>query len=480
MQIKFVFHIVGIVVFGSAIASLLPMLVDLLAGNSDWKSFAGSAIFMGFVSVAVIFATWSERSANMSLRTAFLLTGLCWLVFPLFAALPFLGLGHGYADAVFEATSGLTTTGSTVFTGLDRLPPGILLWRALLQWIGGIGILVMAVVLLPFMRIGGAQLFRSESSDTSDKAESRWSVLMVDILLIYLGLTALCTLAYWALGMTGFDAVCHAMATISTGGFSTHDASFGYFEGAAMQWTGTVFMLSGAVPFFLYIKVARGHRRALFRDSQVRAMVGFLCAVSLAAGLWLHLRSEATLFEAMTLTFFNVTSIVTTTGFASVDYTKWGAGAIGLFLVLTFVGGCSGSTAGGIKIYRFQVLLQVIKAHVKRLTSPHRVVSTSFNGRPLPEEAAFGVLAFLALFVATIAISTVALTFFGLDFDTAYSASVTAITNVGPGLGPVVGPSGSFASLPDSAKILLSFVMILGRLEIFTILVAFDRDFWKA
>ena len=217
MQIKFVFHIVGIVVLGSALAALLPMLVDLMAGNPDWKVFASSAAFMGFVSIAVILATWSERSTSMSLRTAFLLTGMSWMVLPLFTALPFLGLGHGYADAVFEATSGLTTTGSTVFSGLDALPPGMLLWRSLLQWIGGIGILVMAVVLLPFMRIGGSQLFRSESSDTSEKVEARWSVLMVDILLIYLCLTALCTAVFWGLGMSGFDAVCHAMATISTG-----------------------------------------------------------------------------------------------------------------------------------------------------------------------------------------------------------------------------------------------------------------------
>ncbi|UUX49388.1 TrkH family potassium uptake protein [Nisaea acidiphila] len=480
MQIKFVFHIVGIVVLGSALAALLPMLVDLMAGNPDWKVFASSAAFMGFVSISMILATWSERSTSMSLRTAFLLTGMSWMVLPLFTALPFLGLGHGYADAVFEATSGLTTTGSTVFSGLDALPPGMLLWRSLLQWIGGIGILAMAVVLLPFMRIGGSQLFRSESSDTSEKVEARWSVLMVDILLIYLCLTALCTMVFWGLGMSGFDAVCHAMATISTGGFSTHDASFGYFEGAAMQWAGTLFMLSGAVPFFLYIKAARGNRLAMFRDSQVIGLVGFLCIVSLLAGIWLHQRSEANLFEAITLTFFNVTSIVTTTGFASTDYTRWGAGAIGLFLVLTFVGGCSGSTSGGIKIYRFQVLLLVIKAHVKRLTSPHRIVPTTFNGRPLPEDAAFAVLAFLALFVATIAVSTVMLTFLGLDLVTSYSASVTAITNVGPGLGPVIGPSGTFESLPESAKFLLSFVMILGRLEIFTVLVAFDRDFWKA
>ena len=479
MQVNFVVHIVSMVVFGTAIAAMLPMLADVISGRAEWVAFAVSAAAMGFFGGACILATRGERSKAISLRTAFLLTGLSWFVLPLFAALPFLDLGLSYADAIFEATSGITTTGSTVIQGLDDLPPGILLWRSILQWIGGVGILVMAVVLLPFMRIGGAQLFRTESSDTSDKVEPRWFILMSNILLVYLFLTILCAILYWLLGMNAFDAVCHAMATISTGGYSTHDASFGYFDSRSLQWVATIFMLSGAIPFYVYIKAVRGNARAFISDSQVRALVIFLVVVSVAMAGWLSRHNHVDFGDALTLTFFNITSVVTTTGFASVDYTLWGTGAVGAFLILTFVGGCSGSTSGAIKIYRFQVLTQVISAHIKRLTSPHRVVPTHFNGRPLPDDAAISVLAFLTMFVATIALCTLALTFMDLDLITAYSASVTAIPNVGPGLGPVVGPAGNFSSLPDSAKLLLAFAMILGRLEIFTILVIFDRGFWK-
>lgn len=479
MQVKFVFHILSMVIFGTAITAILPLLADAVSGQHEWVVFAVSAAAMGFFGGACLLATREERSKGISLRTAFLLTGLSWLVLPLFAALPFLDLGLSYADAIFEATSGITTTGSTVITGLDDLPPGILLWRSILQWIGGIGILVMAVVLLPFMRIGGAQLFRTESSETSEKVEPRWFVLMSNILLVYLFLTLLCGVVYWLLGMTAFDAVCHAMATLSTGGYSTHDASFGYFDSGALQWAATLFMLSGAIPFYVYIKALRTDVRALFSDSQVRVLVLFLIITSVGMAAWLSRHGHIGFGEALTLTFFNITSVVSTTGFASVDYTLWGTGAIGAFLILTFVGGCSGSTSGAIKIYRFQVLTQVIGAHIKRLTSPHRVVPTFFNGRPLSDDAAISVLAFLTMFVATIALCTLALTFMDLDLITAYSASVTAITNVGPGLGPVVGPAGNFSSLPDSAKLLLAFAMILGRLEIFTILVIFDRGFWK-
>lgn len=480
MQVKFVFHILSMVIFGTAITATLPMLADAVSGNHEWSVFAMSAGTMGFLGGACLLATRGEPSKAISLKTAFLLTALSWLVLPLFAALPFLGLGLSYTDAIFETTSGLTTTGSTVISGLDHLPPGILLWRSILQWIGGVGILVMAVVLLPFMRIGGAQLFRTESSDTSDKVEPRWFVLMSNILLIYLLLTILCGLIYWLLGMTPFDAVNHAMATLSTGGFSTHDASFAYFDSHALQWAGTLFMLSGAVPFYVYIKALRGDPRAMFSDSQTRALILLLVVSSVAMAFWMNRHNHLDMFDALTLTFFNITSVVTTTGFASADYTLWGGGAIGSFLILTFIGGCSGSTAGGIKIYRLQVLAQVISAHIKRLTSPNRIVPTSFNGRPLPDDAAISVLAFLTMFVATIALCTVALTFMDLDLDTAYSASVTAITNVGPGLGPIVGPSGNFSSLPDGAKLLLSLAMILGRLEIFTVLVLFDREFWTS
>lgn len=478
MELRFVFHIVGMVICGTAITALIPAAADAVSGNKDWHAFAVSSAAMCFIGVSCVLATRSAEPKAMSLRTAFLLTGLCWIILPLLAALPFLGVGLSYADAVFEATSGFTTTGSTVIESLDTAPPGILLWRALLQWIGGIGILVMAVAMLPFMRIGGAQLFRNESSDTSHKAESRWIVLMATIINIYVLLTVICAIAYWTFGMSGFDAICHAMATISTGGYSTHDISFGYFPDWRLQWTATIFMLSGAVPFYIYIKAVRGNIRSLFTDSQVRVLIGFLAIVSIGMAFWLNSNTNIGLLNALTLTSFNITSIVTTTGFASTDYTQWGAGAVGLFLILMFVGGCSGSTSGAIKIYRFQVLTQIISAHIKRLISPHRIVATSFNGKPLQDDIAFSILAFLAVFVATISICTVALSFLGLDLVTSYSASVTAITNVGPGLGSVIGPAGNFSSLPDSAKWLLSLAMILGRLEVFTLLVILDREFW--
>lgn len=478
LQLRFIVNVVGFVMCGMALFAFLPAIADQVDHNPDWQVFAAVSGVMAFVGVLSILTTMETWQPPISFRTAFMLTATIWIVVPTFGALPFLGLGIDYVDAFFEATSGVTTTGSTVLTGLDTLPAGILLWRSLLQWIGGVGIIVMAVVLLPFLRIGGAQLFKIESSDTSDKVEPRSFVLMASIVQVYVLLTVLCALAYWTIGMSPFDAVCHAMSTLSTGGYSTHDASFGYFQNSGLHWAGTVFMISGAMPFYVYIKAVKGNFRSILSDSQIRGLVCFLAVVSFAMAIWLYNRTSVSFFEALTLTTFNITSIVTTTGFATTDYTLWGSGAVGLFLVLMFVGGCSGSTSGAIKIYRYQVLSRVIRAYLKRLVSPSRVVIVTFNGRPLPVDAAFSILVFLALFIATIAVCTVALTFLGLDLVTAGSASVTAITNVGPGLGPVIGPAGNFAALPDSAKWLLSGAMILGRLEIFTLLVMFDRDFW--
>ncbi len=479
LKFRLVINVVGFVVIGLSILALLPAAVDKVDANLDWQSFAVSSTLMAFVGLALVLATRDTWQAPISFRTAFLLTASIWIAVPLVGALPFMGLGISYVDSFFEATSGLTTTGSTVLSGLDELPKGILLWRSLLQWIGGVGIIIMAVVMLPFLRIGGAQLFKTESSETNEKAEARWTVLLSNIVLVYCSLTVACVVAYWILGMSFFDAICHAMASVSTGGYSTHDASFGYFEAPGLHWASIVFMISGALPFYIYVKAVRGNFRALFTDSQIRVLIGFLAVTSLVMTVWLSSQSHMNLFAALTLVSFNVTSIVTTTGFASTDYTLWGPGAVGLFLILMFVGGCSGSTSGAIKIYRFQVLIKVVHAHLQRLVSPHRTVVIHYNGRLLPDDAAFSILAFLAVFVATIGICTLILGFLGLDIVTAASASITAITNVGPGLGEIIGPAGNFATLPDSAKWLLSFAMILGRLEIFTMLVMVDRGFWS-
>jgi trk system potassium uptake protein TrkH len=478
IEIRSVLYIIGFLVSASALALLPPALADFMSGNPDWRVFIGSSFATAVIGGSLTLAMRGKPSASLSLRGAFMLTGVAWVALPAIAALPFLGLNIAYVDAFFEATSGVTTTGSTILIGLDSLPPGLLLWRAMLQWIGGVGIIVLAIILLPFLRVAGSQLFKAESSDTSDKVEARSFVLVGRILQIYLLLTIACTAAYACLGMSVFDAACHAMATISTGGYSTHDASFGFYDNAALHWAGTVFMVSGALPFYVYIKAVRGDLRSLLTDSQVRVLLVFLAVISIMMAFWLNNQSDIGLWKALTLTSFNVTSIVTTTGFATTDYTQWGQGAVGLFLVLMFVGGCSGSTSGAIKIYRYQILLQIVRTHIKQLGSPNRVLSISFNGRRLSNEVPFSILAFLAVFVATISLFTLALTFMGLDLVTAYSASVTAITNVGPGLGPIIGPAGNFATLPDGAKWLLSAAMILGRLELFTLLVMFDRDFW--
>jgi trk system potassium uptake protein TrkH len=479
LNLRPVVHLMGLLACFMSALLCVPALTDVGFHDADWHGFIFVALVTGFMGAAAAIATWPKTAIRLSLRQAFLLTLLGWIVVSLLAAVPFMGLGVSFADAVFESVSGITTTGSTVLTGLDRMPPGILLWRALLQWLGGIGIIAMAILILPLMRVGGMQLFKIESSHKAEKFSTSVYGMVIQLMAIYAVLTALCGLAYYALGMTGFDAVTHAMTTLSTGGYSTHDASFGYFNGLGLQWAATVFMVAGSVPFFLYVKAAHGNPRQMFTDQQVRGFFAVLALASVGLAVWLFVTKPIGWFEALTLTSFHVTSVVTTTGFVADDYAAWGPGAVGAFLALMYIGGCSGSTAGAIKIYRHQIIYLVVRAHIKRLASPNRVVQISYNGAPLPDDVPYSILAFLAVFVATIAVFTTCLSFLGLDVLSAYSATVTAITNVGPGLGPIVGPAGNFQPLPEAAKWILSLAMLAGRLEVLAMLVAFDRDFWR-
>ncbi|MBZ8134641.1 potassium transporter TrkH [Afifella sp. IM 167] len=458
----------------------LPALVDLSAGNPDWMVFALSGIITSLCGAVFAIAGREEEPVGLNVKQAFVLTTILWFVLPGFAALPFLGLEVGYADAFFETVSGMTTTGSTVLVGLDQLPPGIHLWRSLLQWIGGVGIIVMAIIMLPFLKVGGMQLFHAESSDRSEKVLAKSFDLAAWIGGIYMGLTALCALAYAAGGMTLFDAICHAMTTLSTGGFSTHDASFGFWgDNPTLLWTGSIFMLAGAMPFVIYIGALRGRPMGIVRDPQVRALVGLLGIVSFVLAVQITLTSSFTFNEALRHSVFNVVSVVTTTGYASLDYTLLGTFSVGLFFVLMYVGGCTGSTAGGIKIYRFVILWEIIRRQIRRLAHPSRVEPLRYAGRRIPEDVPPSVLAFLTLYVGTTVIITMILAALGLDFVTAISAAVTAVGNVGPGLGEIVGPAGNFSTLPDGAKIALTFAMVLGRLELFTVLVLLDPAFWR-
>lgn len=473
--------ITGTLLSGLAGLMLLPAIADAAASNPDWRAFAGAASITLFVAIALLLTARSERPMSLDLRQAFLLTAGGWTTLSVFSALPFLLFDStlDFADAIFETISGLTTTGSTILVQLDSKPPGILLWRSLLQWFGGVGIILTAMLMLPFLKVGGMQLFRTESSDRSDKVLPRTAQLASYIALIYGALTVCCFIAYIISGMSGFDAINHAMTTVSTGGFSTHDASLGYFQNTNVDWVASAFMILGSLPFALYIRALRRDPKALWKDSQVRAFLMFVLLASLGIGWGLHWHEDIPYGAAVHRAIFNVVSVVTTTGYANEDYQLWGPFAIGCFMVLTFVGGCTGSTSGGIKIYRFQILWRICRLHLLSLIQPNSVVPLSYNGRRLDQEILSSVLAFLFVYAASVIALTVVLTAFELDFLTSFSGAATALGNVGPGIGSIIGPAGNFASLPDGAKVLLAIGMLLGRLELFTVLVLFQAAFWK-
>jgi trk system potassium uptake protein TrkH len=473
--------ILGILLTVLGVSMLLPATVDAISADIDWQVFSASAFFTSFMGIILLLAFRSSGLPQLQLREAFLLTVSCWVSISLFAALPFFfsNLNMSASDAAFEAVSGITTTGSTVLVDLDVMPKGILLWRSLLQAIGGIGIIVMAIALLPLLRVGGMQLFRTESSDRSEKVTPRTRQMTVEISAIYAGFILLCSLCYWLAGMTAFDAINHALTTVSTGGYSTSDASLGKFGETAIQWIAVVFMLLGSITFSLYVRELHGDRLALVRDPQVRWFFSILGAATIATAVWITLYQGIEPQTAIRYAAFNVVSIATTTGYASTDYYLWGGFAVVGFYFLTFMGGCTGSTAGAIKVFRFQVLYAVASQQLARLLAPHQVSIQKVQGQEVTESIALSVLTFFFLYAVTLAGIALSLAGFGLDFETAISGSATAVGNVGPGVGPIIGPAGNFSSLPDGAKWVLVLGMLLGRLEFVTILVLLTRSFWR-
>ncbi|MGH6946632.1 MAG: TrkH family potassium uptake protein [Kiloniellales bacterium] len=480
VHLRPVLFIVGLFLIALGVVMALPALAEALRGAAGWRSFAfssGATIFFGGLLVASTFGTPIE----FRLREAFLLTTLSWLSLSLFAALPFRFWGHGldYADAVFEAVSGVTTTGATVLVGLERLPPGLLLWRGLLQLLGGVGFVAMGIAILPFLRVGGMQLFRAESSDRTEKVLPRAAQITRAVLTAYLLLNVACACSYWLAGMSGFDALVHAMATVSTGGFANYDSSFGRFDSALIDSIAMVFMILGALPFMIYIRMARGDLAAPLRDSQVRNFLWLLTLTVVLLAFWVAASEGIPFLAALRYVGFNAISVATTTGFVNIDYGAWGGYATVAFFLLTFVGGCTGSTSGGIKMFRFEVMAILIRRQFGRLLVPHGVYPRSYNGRPLPEDVPSAVLAFFFVFILSAVAIALGLGAMGLDFLTSISGAVTALSNVGPGLGAVIGPAGNFSTLPDSAKWLLSFAMLLGRLELFTVMILFLPSFWR-
>jgi trk system potassium uptake protein TrkH len=383
------------------------------------------------------------------------------------------------ADAFFESMSGITTTGSAVITRLDDLPPGLLLWRSILQWVGGLGVIVLGLFFLPFLKIGGSSVFRLESSDRYDRPFSRLSTFATGIVGIYAASTVLCAILYAMTGMSVFDAVNHAMTTVSTGGFSTHDASFAYFTSLSTQWVAIIFMLIGATPFTALIVLMLKRRVEMFRDDQVIVMLGYVLFLSVIVAVYLDFTHREALGPGLEHSVFNIVSLVTTTGYANADYLQWGPFAAAMVFMATFLGGCSGSTAGGMKTYRWIALYGIIRRAIDRIIYPHSVASVHSGTNTIADETLEVVLLYFTVFILIWSLLSIALTATGADFLTAMSGALTAMANVGPGLGEAIGPTGNFQSLTDVAKWILSFAMLLGRLGVFTVLVLLSPAFWR-
>ena len=481
IDVRPVGYVIGLLVAALGATMLVPLAVDLAEGRGHWPAFAESAILTILAGGLISLACSNGVHQGLSIQQTFLLTTTVWLALPLFGALPFV-LGATEArlvDAFFEAMSGLTTTGSTVLTGLDTLPKGLLLWRGLLQWLGGIGIIVVAMVFLPELRVGGMQIFRTEAFDTFGKILPRATEISSQISTIYIGLTLACALAYIATGMDAFDATVHAMTTVSTGGFANYDASFGRFTGPA-EYVASTFMLLAALPFVRYVQLVNGHSNAVWRDAQVKGFVGTIAvvvAVVMVSLLWIFPHHpEQALREAL----FNVISITTGTGYASVDYMNWGPFLISIFFFIGLIGGCAGSTACSVKVFRWQLFFASVRTQIKRIRSPHGVFTPRYDGRSVGDDVLNSVMSFFVFFVVTLGLMSVALGFTGLDFVTSVSGAATALANVGPGLGEIIGPAGNFSTLNDAAKWILAFGMLIGRLEIMAVFVLFTVRFWRA
>lgn len=474
-------YVIGLLVAVLGATMLLPMLFDLMAGDPNWSAFLESALITALTGGLLALACANGVEDRLTLQQTFFLTSGVWVALPVFGALPFvLGVPEARpVDAFFEAMSGLTTTGSTVFPALDSMPYGVLLWRSMLQWFGGIGIIVVAMVFLPELRVGGMQIFRSEAFETSGKVLPRAAQIASQISVIYLALTIACGLSYSALGLGAFDAMNHAMTTVATGGFSTRDASFGAFRGPP-EYVASVFMILASLPFVRYVQLVAGTARPLLTDSQIwtylALIAGFVCVVAGYRVLVNDDHYEHAFREGL----FNVTSIISGTGYASADYQLWGAFPAILFFFIGLIGGCSGSTACSVKVFRYQILFSAIRVQIKAIHAPHGMFQPRFNGRPVDEDVLSSVTSFFVFFVVTVGLTSVLLSATGLDATTALSGAATALGNIGPGLGDQIGPAGNFAGLNDPAKWILSAAMLIGRLELLVVFAILTAQFWRA
>ena len=474
---KTVFFTLGILQIILGVSMFIPIIVQFFYSEID-SSFFGSSI------VTIIFGTLFflsnlDHDKKLNLQQAFLLTALSWISIAVFGTLPFVfsSIELSITDSFFESMSGITTTGSTIISDLENAPKGLLLWRAILQWLGGIGIIVMAITLMPIMNVGGMQLFKISSNDSSEKILPKSKEIALRLIYIYSGLTGLCAITYWIFGMSKFDSLTHSMTTIATGGFSNYNESIGYFNSLPIEISSMFFIILGSIPFIAYIKFISGNKKIFLNDIQIKTFLKIIIFTVIILSIYLLFSNQEN-FSLRSI-FFNTISILSGTGYVNAEFDRWGSFPITLFLALMFIGGCAGSTACGVKIFRIQILYLFILNQLKKIIYPKGVFVIKYDQNSVDEKFIASIISFIYFYIVIFFILTALLSLTGLDFITAISGAATSISNVGPGLGPIIGPNGDFSSLPDLSKWILTVGMILGRLELFAILVLFLPSFWK-
>ena len=474
---KTVFFTLGILQIILGIFMLIPIFVQFFFKEIDSSFFGASIITIIFGTL--FFLSNLDHDKKLNLQQAFLLTALSWLSIAIFGSLPliFSEVNFSFTNAFFESMSGITTTGSTIIPNLEEMPKAILLWRAILQWLGGIGIIVMAITLMPIMNVGGMQLFKISNSDSSEKILPKSKEIALRLIYIYSGLTTLCAISYKILGMNTFDSITHSMTTIATGGFSNYNESIGFFNSFSIEISAMIFIILGSLPFIAYIKFLSGNRGIFFSDIQIRTFLKIILISILIVSIYLFLDKSSELNFRTVL--FNVISILTGTGYVNAQFDNWGGFPLIIFIGLMFIGGCAGSTTCGIKIFRFQILYSFVLNQLKKIIYPKGIFVLKYNQSPVDDKFTASIISFIYMYLVIFFAITALLSLTGLDFITSISGAATSISNVGPGLGSTIGPNGNFSSLPDISKWILSFGMILGRLELFAILVLFLPSFWR-
>ena len=476
---KTVFFTMGILQIILGISMLIPILTQIIYSELD-SSFIGAAI-ISIIFGVLFFLSNLNHDKKLNLQQAFLLTALSWLTIAIFGSLPFIfsNLELSITDSFFESMSGITTTGSTIISNLQEAPRSILLWRAMLQWLGGIGIIVMAITLMPIMNVGGMQLFKISSNDSSEKLLPKSKEVALRLIYVYLTLTTFCALTYRIFGMSIFDSITHSMTTIATGGFSNYNESIGHFNSISIEISSMIFIILGSLPFIAYIKFLNGDKKIFFLDTQIKSFIKIIIFSVILLSLYMLFYTSNFSFINLRPIFFNVISILTGTGYVTGEFDVWGSFPLVFFLMLMFIGGCAGSTTCGIKIFRIQILYVFVVNQLKKIIYPKGIFLIKYDKNTIDDKFMASIISFIFLYLVIFFLLTALLTLSGLDFVTSISGAATSISNVGPGLGSTIGPSGNFANLPEFSKWILSFGMILGRLELFAILVLFLPSFWK-